>query len=139
MKYKTYKKEENKRKKCLNRGKSDGFLLKEAKRMRLAPTEAEKLFKAILVEKHIPFEEQVPFYDKEHKYIFDFLVCKKWVVEIDGGYHYTTKQKEKDIERDNIIKKLKFKERRFTNEEIIGYSMDFHKWLNGIINGYKLN
>lgn len=124
--------------KAVKRGGRNDFLSLNATRMKKAPTEAEEMFKKILQEKCIPFDEQVPFMSKEHKYIFDFVVARKWVVEIDGGYHNTYEQKEKDKKRDEYLTGIGYKVRRFTNSEIMNYSMSLHNWLNGIYGGYRI-
>lgn len=118
-------------------GKQNLFLQTQAKKMQLNPTEGEKHFKYWLDSRNIPYEEQVCFQDDRHKYIFDFLVNKKWVVEIDGGYHNTKYQKAKDKERDALVKSLGLKERRFTNSDIIDFHPNFLNWLNGMAGALK--
>ena len=53
-------------------------------------------------------------------YIADFICLDVWlVVEVDGGYHTKTEQKEADDARDARLKELGFTTLRFTNEEVI--------------------
>ena len=124
-------------KKGLKAGTRNQFLTKNAQRMRINPTEMEDMFRRIMREMKIPFKQQVPFQIKNkkeiYKYIFDFVVADKWVVEIDGGYHNNIEQKIYDNERDKITKKYGFKVKRFTNEEILDYSDKFARWLNTVI------
>ena len=128
----------NTTRKALKCGSRNEFLSLNAVRMKRESTNAEKVFKSILKEKKIPFEEQVPFMAKEHKYIFDFVVCRKWVVEIDGGYHNTQEQKEKDAKRDEYLTSIGYKVRRFTNSEVINFSTNLRNWLSGIYGGYHI-
>ena len=53
-------------------------------------------------------------------FIVDFVCLEKQlVIEVDGGYHYTDKQKEADALRTQILNDLGFREIRFSNEEIL--------------------
>lgn len=53
-------------------------------------------------------------------YIVDFVCLKKkLVIEIDGKYHSTSKQIEKDQERTKYLEALGYEIIRFTNEEVI--------------------
>jgi very-short-patch-repair endonuclease len=52
-------------------------------------------------------------------FIVDFYCHQeKLVIEIDGGYHLTKEQQEKDINRSAILERLGIKILRFTNEEV---------------------
>jgi ATP-dependent DNA helicase RecG len=54
-------------------------------------------------------------------FIADFICLeKKLIIEVDGGYHNTTEQKEADELRTQILNEIGFKVIRFTNEEVIG-------------------
>lgn len=114
MKISTKKHFRKRSEKAIKRGNRNEFLSSNANRMRREPTAAEKAFKQIMEEKGIPFDDQVPFMRKGHNYIFDFVVCKKWVVEIDGGYHNTEEQREKDKKRDEYLYGMGYKVKRFT-------------------------
>lgn len=120
------------KKKCISRGMQDKFLVDNANRMKNNPTTAELAFRKILKEFNLKFKEQVPFSGYGKKYILDFRVEKKWVVEIDGGYHMSYDQKKKDEERDSILQKYGYKVRRFTNDEVINYSINLRRWLTGL-------
>jgi len=53
-------------------------------------------------------------------YILDFYCHKLRIsIEIDGDYHLTKKQKEKDANRTAYLTELGIKEHRYTNEEIL--------------------
>ncbi|WP_142786272.1 DUF559 domain-containing protein [Changchengzhania lutea] len=55
------------------------------------------------------------------EFIVDFVCLEKnLIIEIDGGYHHTIKQKEADTLRTQILSEIGFKVIRFTNEQIIG-------------------
>ncbi|WP_432411164.1 DUF559 domain-containing protein [Rasiella sp. SM2506] len=55
------------------------------------------------------------------EFIVDFVCLeKRLVLEVDGGYHNHPEQKEADALRTEILRELKFKVIRFTNEEVIG-------------------
>lgn len=65
---------------------------------------------------------------KQHpigNYVLDFYCHKLRIsIEVDGGYHFTREQKEKDAERTAYLNSVGIAEYRFTNEEII---QDFNK------------
>lgn len=46
--------------------------------------------------------------------------------------NYSYDQKKKDEERDLILQKSGYKVKRFTNDEIINYSSNLHRWLTGL-------
>lgn len=53
-------------------------------------------------------------------HIADFVCLeKKLIIEVDGGYHYTTEQIGHDIYRTDELEKFGFKVIRFTNEKVI--------------------
>ena len=53
-------------------------------------------------------------------FIADFICLEKnLIIEVDGGYHNATEQKEADELRTQILNEIGFKVVRFTNEEII--------------------
>ena len=54
------------------------------------------------------------------KFIADFYCHEvKLVIEIDGGIHLLSENKEYDISRDIILKEFKIEILRFTNDEVI--------------------
>ena len=81
-------------------------------------TDAEKSFKKYLKKKkeHFIFQHIIDC-GKGKKYIADFYLPKRGiVVEIDGGYHYTEEQIEKDETRTrNIEDKFGYKVVRIPN------------------------
>lgn len=53
-------------------------------------------------------------------YIVDFYCAsKKLIIELDGGYHHSKEQREKDRLRDEHLKEMNFNVLRFKNQEII--------------------
>ena len=44
---------------------------------------------------------------------------QKLVIEVDGGYHFTSEQMEWDVYRTENLEKFGFKIIRFTNEEVL--------------------
>jgi len=53
-------------------------------------------------------------------YVLDFYCHKlRLSIEIDGGYHLTKEQKEKDDERTKYIENLGITELRFTNNQVL--------------------
>lgn len=69
-------------------------------------TKEETVTKAILKSLKIPFDFQKIFYNIETFYIVDFyLPDYNVVIEVDGGYHNTKVQKEKDVRREKFIRR----------------------------------
>ena len=105
-------------------------LLKEqAERMRKNPTEAERiLWNALKTNATgLHFRRQHIIQD----FIVDFFCYDKMLtIELDGGYHETEEQKEKDQYRTSELKCLGYTELRFKNEEVIGN-------LDGVISEIK--
>ncbi len=82
------------------------------------PTEAEAVLWDMLKSNNIGlhFRRQHIILD----YIVDFMCVEKGlVIELDGGYHNTPKQKEYDECRTTHLQKLGYTELRFTNEELL--------------------
>ena len=106
------------------------FLEQEAQRMRDNPTEGEKLFKDFCDKYDIPYTNQKPVMIGYKGFIIDFEILsngnpewhlskkRKIAVEIDGEYHKTKEQKEKDAARSKTLKGAAYKVIRFTNEEV---------------------
>ncbi len=90
-----------------------------AKSLRENMTETEKLLWQYLRNKQIEglrFKSQHPI----GRYIADFYCHKaKLVIEVDGGYHNKSEQKEYDENRNSIMESYGIKVIRFTNDEII--------------------
>lgn len=62
---------------------------------------------------------QHPFVINGKSYFADICIkCKKVVVEIDGGYHFTDEQKEKDRQRDEAFNYIGYTTIRMTNEQV---------------------
>jgi very-short-patch-repair endonuclease len=93
-------------------------IFKKAKALRDNPTEAEKVLweKLRLKQLGVKFRRQHPI----NIYIADFYCHeKKLVVEVDGGYHLTSDQKEYDELRTENIKEYGIEVIRFKNEEVL--------------------
>ena len=94
-------------------------LLKEnAKANRKNPTEAESAMWDILKGNNIGYH-----FRRQHiilDYIVDFICLEKGlVIELDGGYHNDSKQKEYDERRTAHLQRLGYTELRFKNEELL--------------------
>lgn len=64
-------------------------------------------------------------------YIADFVCLeKKLVIEVDGGYHFTTEQMKHDIYRTQKLEAYGYRVLRFTNDEVM---VDFQNVKNKII------
>ncbi len=76
--------------------------------------------------KNFKFRRQHPF----NLYVLDFYCHKlRLAIEVDGGYHFTRQQQEKDRDRTLEISKYKVDIIRFTDLEVI---QDFEKVQNEI-------
>jgi len=95
----------------------EGFSKAQALRNKM--TEAEKILWERIKGKQIKgykFRSQHPV----HIFIVDFYCHKlKLVIELDGKYHETKVQKEKDEERSKLLGEQGLNIIRFTNEEVI--------------------
>lgn len=107
-------------------------LIKTAKNLRKNSTDAErKLWYNIRARQldGCKFRRQQPI----GNYVVDF-VCfeKKLIIELDGGQHAI--EKEKDIERDNWLKKEGYKVLRFWNNDVLnkhdGVLSEIRKYLD---------
>ena len=99
-------------------GNNSHLLINEAKRMRKEPTETENILWQKLRNNNLgdKFRRQHLIDD----FIVDFVcLSKKLVVEVDGGYHSTSEQKEYDEQRTIILNKKGFSLIRFTNQEVL--------------------
>lgn len=94
-------------------------MLKEnQERLKKEPTEAEKI-----VWERLRNHQLGTKFRRQHiidNYIADFVSLeKKLIIEVDGEYHSTPKQKDKDKERTLHLESLGYHLLRFTNNEII--------------------
>ena len=106
------------------------FLEKEAERMRNNPTEGEILFKRFCDKYNIRYKDQVPVIVGYKGFIIDFVITttknskykkskkRKIAIEIDGEYHNTKEQKEKDTARTKTLHTAAYSVFRLTNEEV---------------------
>lgn len=85
---------------------------------RKSPTEAEEVLWSMLKGNNLGlhFRRQHVILD----YIVDFICLDKGlVIELDGGYHEESQQKEYDEQRTAHLQQLGYTELRFTNEELL--------------------
>jgi len=94
-------------------------LKEKAEEMRKNPTEAESAMWEMLRGKNLDAK-----FRRQHiigDYIVDFVCLdKQLVVELDGGYHNDSEQKELDRQRTKFLQSKGFSVLRFTNEEVLG-------------------
>ncbi|WP_310993804.1 DUF559 domain-containing protein [Aequorivita marina] len=108
------------RKKYMTAKPSAYKLLKELKlENNNQPTQAETILWESLSSMNLGYK-----FRRQHtidEFIVDFVCLeKRLVIEVDGGYHNHPQHKEAAELRTQILKELRFKVLRFTNEEIIG-------------------
>ena len=86
---------------------------KFAKKMKNNPTQAERILYKEL--KPYGFLPQIPI----APFIVDFLNVKtRLVVEVDGEYHNTEKQKKLDFKRDNYLRYRRYTVIRVSNNDV---------------------
>lgn len=94
-----------------------------AKQLKEKATIAETILLQELNKHKLKFQFQKYFYTENRCFIVDFFITyytKRLVIEIDGKYHNTEKQKAYDEFRQNfLINERKCEVWRFTNEEVI--------------------
>jgi very-short-patch-repair endonuclease len=92
--------------------------ISRARSLRKDMTEAEKKLWARLRNKRLlgyKFRRQQPI----KFFIADFFCQElKLIIEVDGGYHFTKFQREKDEGRTHILNELGLKVIRFSNQEV---------------------
>jgi leucyl-tRNA synthetase len=102
-------------------GNNSHLLLDKAKEMRANPTEGEATLWTELKGKKLGIK-----FRKQHliaDYIVDFVCLSKMlIIEVDGDYHNTPEQIEKDKQRTAVLEELGYKLIRFTNEEVIDHT-----------------
>lgn len=86
-------------------------------KMKTFPTLAETVLRDALTSAEIEHEFQRP----TGRFIPDFVfTAAKLVVEVDGGYHNATAQREYDRFRGHMLRKYGFTVMRFSNDEVLG-------------------
>ncbi|WP_341216762.1 DUF559 domain-containing protein, partial [uncultured Wocania sp.] len=82
-------------------------------------TETERILWEYLRSKKLGFK-----FRRQHiidEFIVDFICLEKnLIIEVDGGYYNTIKQKEADDLRTQILNEIGFKVIRFTNDQVLG-------------------
>ena len=100
-------------------GNNSHFLIEKAKENRNNPTEAERVLWQVLKGKQLGLK-----FRRQHlidDFIVDFVCLRlKLIIEVDGDYHNSEEQIEKDNERTKILEDLGYEVIRFTNEQVIG-------------------
>lgn len=100
-------------------------------------TSAELIFKEALTKANIAFEFQKIVYIHSSSiiskfYIADFLLSStNIIIEIDGGYHNSVEQQEKDLQRTKDLQNLGYKVVRLTNEMV--YNPDISSFIKIIL------
>lgn len=80
-------------------------------------THCEGLVEEALLSRGVDYQFQFPV----GPYFVDFHIKPgKLAIEIDGGYHITFEQKEKDANRTDHLRRLGWRVIRFTNQEVRG-------------------
>ena len=78
-------------------------------------THSEKLLEGQLLVHRIPFDIQVPV----GPFFVDFRILPgKLAVEVDGAYHFTPDQAQKDAQRTGQLRNMGWRVIRFTNEQV---------------------
>jgi very-short-patch-repair endonuclease len=100
------------------------LLDKYKKELKIKITPAEKIFKSKLKQSKIKFREQKGFIRGDTFIIADFFIPKiQTIIEIDGCYHNTEKQKLRDFYKDKFYKSIGLNVIRISNEEVYNYDM----------------
>lgn len=91
---------------------------KRVKVLKTNPTNAELALKAKLDQLHIKYIFQKGFIEGPNYVIVDFYIPKhKLCIEVDGGYHNTTKQKIRDANKTDYLRNYrKFRLLRISND-----------------------
>lgn len=98
-----------------NYSETQSLLTKRANRLRNNQTKAEIKMQEILKELKVRFKSQKVVYKDGQLRIFDFyLIGRRIVIEVDGGYHDAVKDSYKDMYLLNVRKRWKIL--RFKNE-----------------------
>lgn len=93
-------------------------------KLRIRATEHELFFEYNLKRLKIKHQFQKGVIDKDHFMIPDFFIPSlNMVVELDGGYHYSSKQQYRDYYKDKHYEERGFRILRMKNEDI--YTFDF--------------
>lgn len=106
----------------LENKKGDRWLQRKKMLMRKNPTKEEKIFGDALKTNNIKFRWQSLCYTKEFQCIVDFFIKsdgQKIAIEIDGNYHLSKEQIEKDTYRTQWLKEKRgYDVIRFTNKQV---------------------
>jgi very-short-patch-repair endonuclease len=103
------------------------FLLPIAKKLQAKligrATKAEICLKSMLLRSGIPFKFQHIIFTYDNFFIADFIVenkkGKRYLIELDGGVHYSWKARKKDRNRSNKIRQSGYGVLRFDNNDIL--------------------
>lgn len=116
--------------------KTREILEEYSQELKIKATPAERELKKILKKEGVKFVFQKPVTCKKGKsYIMDFyLPFQKVCIEVDGGYHNTPEQEEKDAIRTKHLNDLHINVFRITNEEVFDTTVAIG-FINKIISG----
>lgn len=84
--------------------------------LKLSPTKAEIIVGNYLYERKIGFQFQKGFFVPFHRIVDFYLPNKKIIIEVDGGYHKETVEKDKI--KDTLWKSRDMTTIRVTNDEV---------------------
>lgn len=98
-------------------------------------TKSENKMEYILTKRlPLPFKKNHPFMIKNKKYFADFYIkSANAIIEVDGGYHDTDEQREKDRIRDKDFSHIGIKTYRIKNEDIRNNSKEVIDMIKSII------
>jgi very-short-patch-repair endonuclease len=107
--------------------KKKAFLLPIAKKLKAKltarATKAEVCLRAQFIRSGIPFKFQHIIFTYDNFFIADFVVeskkGKRYLIELDGGVHYSWKAKKKDRNRSSKIRQTGYGVLRFDNNDIL--------------------
>lgn len=94
-------------------------------KLRINATEHELFFQYNLKRLKIKHQFQKGVIDKDHFMIPDFFIPSlNMVVELDGGYHYSSKQQYRDYYKDKHYEERGFRILRMKNEDVYNFDFD---------------
>lgn len=106
----------------LSRKKYGAIALKNKKKLALRPTPAEIVFTKMMMQLKIKYWFQHIIFVYNGFFIADFVVKnkegKRYLIELDGGYHFTYQQKKKDAKRSSKIRMSGYGVLRLKNDDV---------------------
>ena len=110
----------------ISRKKYGAIAQKVKTKLLLKPTSAEIVFQKILIQLKIVYFFQHIIFVYNGFFIADFVIKnkkgKRYLIELDGGYHFNYLQKKKDEKRSSKIRSSGYGVLRFKNNDIFNNS-----------------